>query len=110
MRILKFFYNLIKMSAYKNHWSSESNESKSIKKIVEKHEYEIVDVEKLKTQFGIKYVLVADDGSKYWTNNKINEFIASNKSIKKFHLQTLEAKSFKSKKGDVIFIPVEISW
>ena len=98
------------MSVYNNHWSSESNESTTISKIVANHTYEIVDVEKLKTQFGVKYVLVAEDGSKYWTNNKINEFINSNKSIKKFHLQTLEAKSFKSKSGEVTYIPVEISW
>ena len=98
------------MSGYNNHWSSESNESTTISKIVENHVYEIVDVEKLKTQFGVKFVLVADDGSKYWTNNKINEFINANNSIKKFHLQTLEAKTFQSKSGQVTYIPVEISW
>ena len=98
------------MTSYNNHWSSESNESTTINKLVEKHVYNIVDVEKLKTQFGTKFVLVADDGSKYWTNNKINEFITANKSIKKFRLETLEAKTFKSKSGDVTYIPVEISW
>ena len=66
------------MSAYNNHWSSESNESTTINKLVENTNYEIVDVEKLKTQFGTKYVLVADTGFKYWTNNKINEFISAN--------------------------------
>ena len=98
------------MSAYNHHWSSESNESTTINKLVENTNYEIVNVEKLKTQFGNKYVLVADTGFKYWTNNKINEFITANKGIKKFHLETLEAKSFTTKKGDVTYIPVEISW
>ena len=50
------------MSNYNNHWSSESNESTTINKLVESTNYEIVDVEKLKTQFGTKYVLVADTG------------------------------------------------
>ena len=88
----------MEMSAYKNHWSRESNESTTIDKLVEKRLYEIIDVEKLKTQFGTKFILVTDTGFKYWTN-KINEFITSNNSIKKFHLETLEAKTFKSKKG-----------
>ena len=98
------------MSAYKNNWSSESNESPTINKLVQNTNCEIVNVEKLKTQFGNKYVLVADTGFKYWTNNKINEFINANKGIKKFHLETLEAKSFTTKKGNVTYIPVEISW
>ena len=34
------------MSDYKNHWSSESNESTTINKLVENTNYEIVDVEK----------------------------------------------------------------
>ena len=89
------------MSAYNNHWSSESNESTTINKLVENTNYEIVNVEKLKTQFGNKYVLVADTGFKYWTNNKINEFINANKGIKKFHLEKLEAKSFTTKKGNI---------
>ena len=94
---------------YQNHWSSES-ESNQIRKLDAGRSYEIVDVEKFKTQFGVKYVLVADDGSKHWTNNKLNEFINSNKNIKTFHLTTLEAKSFKAAKGEVSYIPVEISW
>ncbi len=96
--------------SYKNHWSSETNESTTISKIEPNKVYDIVDVEKLKTQFGIKFVLVADDNSRYWTNNKINEFINANKSVKKFHLETLTAKTFKSKSGEVTYIPVEISW
>ena len=77
--------------------------------LVKNTTYEIVNVEKLKTQFGNKYVLVSNNGFKYWTNNKINEFITANKGIKKFHLETLEVKTFKSKKGDVTYISVEIS-
>ena len=88
----------MEMSAYKNYWLGESNESTTINKLVEKRLYEIIDVGKLKTQFGTKFILVTDTGFKYWTN-KINEFITSNNSIKKFHLETLEAKTFKSKKG-----------
>ena len=98
------------MSAYKNHWSSESNESLTINKLDVNRVYDIVDVEKLKTKFGTKYVLVADNGSKYWTNSKINEFIADNKSVKKFQLETFDAKTFESNKGQVTYIPVKNSW
>ena len=38
------------------------------------------------------------------------DFITANKGIKKFHLESLEAKTFTTKKGDVTYIPVEISW
>ena len=47
---------------------------------------------------------------KYWTNSKINEFISDHKSIKKFQLETFDAKTFESNKGQVIYIPVQISW
>ena len=98
------------MSGYKNHWSSESNESTTINKLDVNRVYDIVDVEKLKTKFGNKNVLVADNGSKYWTNSKINEFISDHKSIKKFQLETFDAKTFESNKGQITYIPVQISW
>ena len=98
------------MSTYKNKWSSESNESTTINKLDVNRVYDIVDVEKLKTKFGNKYVLVADNGSKYWPNSKINEFIADNKSVKKFQLETFDAKTFESNKGQITYIPVQISW
>ena len=98
------------MSGYKNQWSSESSESTTINKLDENRVYDIVDVEKLKIKFGSKYVLVADNGFKYWTNSKINEFIADNKSVKKFQLETFDAKTFESNKGQITYIPVQISW
>ena len=98
------------MSSYKNHWNSESNESVTISKLSPVTAYDIVEIEKLKTKFGSKFVLVASDGTKYWPNSKINEFIVLNKNVKKFHLETHDAKIFKGKDGDVTYIPVEISW
>ena len=98
------------MATYKNHWNSETNDSVSITKLSPNTAYEIVEIEKLKTKFGNKFVLVASDGTKYWPNSKINEFITANKNVKKFYLETLDAKTFKGKNGDVTYIPVEISW
>ena len=46
-----------------------------INKLDEKHIYMIVDVQKLQTSFGKKYVLIDDSNNRYWTNNKVDEFI-----------------------------------
>ena len=94
-----------------NHWSSESDNTNRITKFDEKHIYMISDVEKLQTSFGKKYVLVDEMGCKYWTNNKIDEFIKAHKDIKRFQLITSEFKSFKNKKGETIkYLTIDINF
>ena len=46
------------MSSYNNHWSSAKESNNQINKLDEKHIYMIVDVQKLQTSFGKKYVLM----------------------------------------------------
>ena len=88
------------MSAYKNHWSSGNNTKNQINKLDENMIYKIKDVQKLQTSFGKKYVLINEDDNKFWTNNKIDEFIKEHKQIKQFELLTSEFKTFKNKKGE----------
>jgi hypothetical protein len=71
------------MSSYNNHWSSANESSNQINKLAEKHIYQIVDVQKLQTSFGKKYVLIDDSNNRYWTNNKVDEFIKAHKDIKR---------------------------
>ena len=99
------------MSNYNNHWSSAKESNNQINKLDEKHVYQIVDVQKLQTSFGKKYVLVDDSNSRYWTNNKVDEFIKEHKDIKRFQLITSEYKTFKNKKGDEIrYLTVDIDY
>ena len=86
------------MSSYNNHWTSAKESNNQINKLDEKHTYQIVDVQKQQTSFGKKYVLIDDSNNRYWTNNKVDEFIKEHKDIKKFQLITSEFKSFKNKK------------
>ena len=58
-----------------------------------------------------KYVLVDEDDNKYWTNNKVDEFIKEHKQIKQFELQTSEYKTFKNKKGEEIkYLTIDINY
>ena len=99
------------MSAYKNHWSSGNNTKNQINKLNENMIYKIKDVQKLQTSFGKKYVLIDEDDNKFWTNNKIDEFIKEHKQIKQFELLTSEFKTFKNKKGeDVKFLTIDINY
>ena len=56
----------------------------------------------MQTSYGKKYVLVDENGNRYWTINKIDEFIKEHKDVKQFELITSEFKTFKNKKGDEI--------
>ena len=62
----------------------------------------ITNVQNLQTSFGKKYVLIDDSNNRYWTNNKVDEFIKTHKDIKRFQLITSEFKTFKSKNGNEI--------
>ena len=99
------------MSEYNNHWSSGNNTKNQINKLDEQQIYKIKDVEKLQTSFGKKYVLVDEEDNKYWTNNKVDEFIKEHKQIKQFELITSPFKTFKNKKGDEIrFLTIDINY
>ena len=97
------------MSKYQNHWSSKSDST--INKLDEGLTYNIINVEKINTNFGKKYVLVDDEGNKYWTNNKVDEFIKEHKEVKQFELTTSDYKTFKNKKGEEIkFLMIDINY
>ena len=99
------------MSNYNNLWSSGNNTNNQINKLDEQQIYKIKDIEKLQTSFSKKYVLIVDEDNKYWTNNKIDEFIKEHKQIKQFELITSEYKTFKNKKGDEIkFLSIDINY
>ena len=89
------------------HWSSDSKNK--INKLVENKTYNIVNVEKIQTSFGKKYVLIDDSNNRYWTNNKLDSFIKDNKDVKNFTLTTSELKSFTNKKGQKInYLDIDI--
>ena len=99
------------MSSYKKHWSSASESKNQIRKLDEKQTYQIKDVEKLKTAFCKKYVLVDEEDNRYWTINKIDEFIKANKEVKQFELITSEFKIFTNKKGEAVrYLTVDINY
>ena len=100
-----------KETSFDNHWSSDSDNSSRINKLDERHIYMITEVQKLQTSFGKKYVLIDEVCAKYWTNNKIDEFIKAHKDIKRLQLITSEYKTFKNKKGDVIkYLSIDINY
>ena len=55
------------------------------------HEYVILEIHKVKTRYGLNYVLVDVDYNKYWSVSKINKFIDENKNT----LEVLEIKTNK---------------
>ena len=99
------------MSGYKNHWSSEKQTKNQIKRLEEKQTYRIKDVEKIKTSYGEKNILIDINNNRYWTINKIDEFIKQNKEIKQFELITSEYKTFKNDLGETIrYLTVNINY
>lgn len=53
------------------------------------HEYVILEIHKVKTRYGLNYVLVDVDYNKYWSVSKVNKFIDDNKNT----LEVLEIKT-----------------
>ena len=93
------------------HWSSASRSKNQINKLVESKTYNIVDVQKIQTSFGKKYVLIDAENEIFWTNNKLDSFIKENKDVKKFTLTTSELKSFTNKKGQKIcYLDIDIDY
>ena len=99
------------MSGYKNHWSSEKQTKNQINRLEEKQTYNIKDVEKIKTSYGEKNILIDINNNRYWTINKIDEFIKQNKEIKQFELITSEYKTFKNDLGQTIkYLSININY
>ena len=99
------------MSGYKNHWSSEKQTKNQINRLEEKQTYNIKDVEKIKTSYGEKNILIDENNNRYWTLNKIDEFIKQNKEIKQFELITSEYKTFKNDLGQTIkYLSININY
>ncbi len=99
------------MEKFNNHWSSAKESKNQISKLSESLIYNIKDVEKLQTSFGKKYVLIDDNDNRYWTINKIDEFIKANKQVKQFELITSEFKIFTNNKGEAIkYLSVDINY
>ena len=53
------------------------------------NEYVILEIHKVKTRYGLNYVLVDVDYNKYWSVSKVNKFIEDNKNT----LEVLEIKT-----------------
>ena len=99
------------MSNYNKHWSSKKESTNQISKLNESQIYNIVDVQKIQTSFGKKYVLIDDNNNRYWTNKNIDEFIKEHKQIKQFELTTSQYKTFKNKKGEEIkYLTIDINY
>lgn len=100
------------MSGYKNHWTSENQESYSkIEKLGEDTIYNIKDVQKIETSFGKRYVLIDEDNAKFWPNKSVEEFIREHKNVKQFELRTSFFKTFKNKKGEEIsYLSIDIDY
>ena len=93
------------------HWSSAKESNNQINKLVENKTYNIVNVDKIQTSFGKKYVLIDDGNNRFWTNNKLDLFIKEHKDVKKFTLKTSELKSFTNKKGQKInYLDIDIDY
>lgn len=60
-----------------------------IKHLKPNNEYVILEIHKVKTRYGLNYVLVDVDYNKYWSVSKVNKFIEDNKNT----LEVLEIKT-----------------
>ena len=99
------------MNNYNKHWTSKKESTNQISKLNESQIYNIVDVQKIQTAFGKKYILIDDDNNRYWTTKNIDEFIKENKQIKHFELSTSEFKIFTNKKGEAIkYLEIDINY
>ena len=98
------------MTEFKNHWTNEKPETLTkIGKFNESEIYKIINVDKIETTFGKRYVLTDENNDKYWPNKAIEKFIHEHKNIKQFKIKTSEFKTFTNKKGEEIrFLDVDI--
>ena len=93
------------------HWSSAKESNVHISKLFENHVFEIIDVQKIQTPFGKKYIVIDNENERFWTNTKLESFIKEHEDVKKFTLTTSCTKSFINKKGQKIeYLDIEIDY
>ena len=93
-------------------WSSVHETTfKQTSKLEPNKIYQISDVKSIKTKFGYKSILIDDGFNEYWTNRKVDEFLAQNRNVNRFTLITSEEKQFKDKDKKIIkYFDVEIKY
>ncbi len=93
-------------------WSSENTTTfKQTLKLQPNKIYQISDVKSIKTKFGYKSILVDDSFNEYWTNRKVDDFLAQNRNVNKFTLITGAEKQFEDKDKKIIkYFDIEIKY
>ena len=93
-------------------WSSaNTKEFKQASKLQPNHIYEIIEVKSIKTKYGFKSILIDDSGEEYWTNRKVDEFLAQNRNVTRFTLITSYEKEFTDKNKNIIkYFDVDIKY
>ena len=59
--------------------------------------YQITDVKLIKTKYGYKNILIDYGFCEYWTNRKVDDFLAQNKNVSSFKIITSSEKQFEDK-------------
>ena len=93
-------------------WSSVHETTfKTTEKLEPNKIYQISDVKSIKTKFGYKSISIDDSFNEYWTNRKVDEFLAQNRNVNQFTLITSEEKQFEDKDKKIIkYFDVEIKY
>ena len=93
-------------------WTSENTTTfKPTSKLQPNHLYQITDVKSVKTKFGYKSILIDDGGAEYWTNRKVDDFLAQNRNVTSFTLITSCEKQFEDKDKKIIkYFDIEIKY
>ena len=72
--------------------------------------YQITDVKSIKTKYGYKNILI-DGLCEYWTNRKVDDFLAQNKNVSSFKIITSSEKQFEDKDKKIIkYFDIEIKY
>ena len=73
--------------------------------------YQITDVKSIKTKYGYKNILIDDCFCEYWTNRKVDDFLAQNKNVSSFKIITSSEKQFEDKDKKIIkYFDIEIKY
>ena len=103
------FFIFYKMSKT---WSSVHETTfKQTSKLEPNKIYQISDIKSIKTKFGYKNILIDDGLNEYWTNRKVDEFLAQNRNVSRFTIITSSEKQFEDKDKKIIkYFDVEIQY
>ena len=73
--------------------------------------YQITDVKSIKTKYGYKNILIDDCLCEYWTNRKVDDFLAQNRNVSSFKIITSSEKQFEDKDKKIIkYFDIEIKY